>query len=276
MSLGKPKAPGIPDYQSLAQKQQDLNMQGYQQTARMNNPTINTAFGHQTTTFDANGNPTVNQTLNPDVQNLYQKQLDYAKGINIPGIDTQGNLAGRDLVTQTLLDRQQPLLDRQRQLAENNLLIQGHNRGGEAFNAAENDLARQENDARMSAILAGGQEQSRLAGLQGQQQQQAIGNLQSLTNPSLPQFYGYQSPGQAPVTDILGAAQNTYQANLNEYLSKLNSSNNAMSGLFGLGGAALMGGGGMGGLFGLGASALSGVGGALGGAGAGGAAMALI
>jgi hypothetical protein len=95
----------------------------------------------------------------------------------------------RQRVEEALLSRMNPDLQRDREQLETTLMNQGFTRGSEAFNQAMDEMTRQTNDARMGAILAGGQEQSRLAQLalqsgsfanQAQQQQygQALGRGQ--------------------------------------------------------------------------------------------------
>lgn len=71
---------------------------------------------------------------------------------------------GRE-IQQALLDRARPEMDRARAALDTQLANQGVARGTEAFTAASDQLARQENDLRLGAILAGGQEQSRLFGV---------------------------------------------------------------------------------------------------------------
>ena len=72
----------------------------------------------------------------------------------------------RQRVEDALMGRMQGRLDRDKQALESRLASQGIRMGSEAYQAAMEDHGRQVNDARMGAILAGGQEQSRLTGLE--------------------------------------------------------------------------------------------------------------
>lgn len=72
----------------------------------------------------------------------------------------------RQRVEEALMSRMNPQLDRDRESLRTSLLNQGIREGSEAFDRAMNRFDEQANDARMQAILAGGQEQSRLAGLE--------------------------------------------------------------------------------------------------------------
>lgn len=71
----------------------------------------------------------------------------------------------RQRVEDAIMSRMQPGLDRDREALEARLASQGVRVGSEAYNAAMDDFSRQTNDARLGAVMAGGQEQSRLAGL---------------------------------------------------------------------------------------------------------------
>lgn len=64
-----------------------------------------------------------------------------------------------------LMERMNPQLAQSRQALETQLANQGLQPGSEAYNRAIDLATRQENDARLGAILNAGQEQSRLAGL---------------------------------------------------------------------------------------------------------------
>lgn len=98
--------------------------------------------------------------------------------------------ADRRRVERALLDRMQPSLDQDRERMDATLANQGIGLGSRAFSAAQQDFGRNVNDARMSAILAGGQEQSRMVGMerdramfQNAAQQQVFG--QRLANRQL-------------------------------------------------------------------------------------------
>jgi len=114
--------------------------------------------------------------------------------------DFSGELE-RDQVTEAMMERMQPFLDEQRQRQQNNLMIQGHNRGGSAWNATQNDLSRRENDARLAAVLAGGDEQSRLFQLEMAKRQLPMAELNALrsgSQPQIPQFQTYRGANVAP------------------------------------------------------------------------------
>lgn len=71
----------------------------------------------------------------------------------------------RKRVEDAILARQNPELEKQRVALEQRLADQGITAGSEAYNNAMDMYGRQVNDARTQAILAGGEEQSRMFGL---------------------------------------------------------------------------------------------------------------
>lgn len=72
----------------------------------------------------------------------------------------------RRRVEDAIYSRLDPQLDRGRESLRTQLVNQGIGEGSEAFDRAMSRFGQQENDARMQTILAGGQEQSRMVGLE--------------------------------------------------------------------------------------------------------------
>lgn len=90
-------------------------------------------------------------------------------GVSAPQLERMGVndwSQDRQRVEDALYSRINPQLDRDRAAMESKLANQGIMPGSEAYREAVALADRQANDARMQAILAGGQEQSRLAGLE--------------------------------------------------------------------------------------------------------------
>lgn len=111
--------------------------------------------------------------------------------------------AARQDVQDALMARMNPSLKQERSRLQTQLANQGIGIGTEAYDRAMQNYNQQANDARMSAVLAGGQEQSRLAGLEGarasfenQAQQQQFGQLadrQQLQNAAMGQIFGQRA-----------------------------------------------------------------------------------
>lgn len=275
--FGKSDPPAAPDYAAAAAQTAAGNLDAARVNAKANRVSQYTPYGSLIYTSGVNGDQdqwradvslapeqqqmldqqnkislglgsTMNQGLGY-VQNMLDKPLDTSKFTTVD----PASVAGREQVTATLLERMQPSLERARQQKENALLIQGHNRGGEAWNAQQDDLNKAENDAKMAAILAGGTEQSRLLGAQQAQRQNQLAETQTLRNeplatlnavrtgaqPTNPQFTSVpqQTPTQGP--NYLQAAQSQYGAEMNNYNAGQAQNSAMMSGLFSLGGAAL-------------------------------------
>ncbi len=232
----------------------------------------------------ASDQPTVTQTLSPSQQQLFDAQNRISQ--NLAGVaetglnrvaggferpfDTSGlpqrqtSVTGdygadRQAVTDALLSRIEPQFQRDEELMRTRLTNQGIPVGSEASNFDLDTLNRARNDARMQAVLSGGQEQSRLfnmglanANLGNQGRQQAIQEQAYLRSLPLneinalrtgaqvqnPQFQPYQGVtlGQTP---IMGAAQAQGQANQQMYNNQVNDVNNFNQGLFSIGAAAM-------------------------------------
>lgn len=275
MSLGKSDPPPPPDYVGAANATAAGNLDAARVAAKANRVSQYTPYGNLIYTPGVNGDPDqwrADTILSPAQQSLLDSQNRMSQGLagvgekgvgyvqnmldrpldtsNFVQVGDVGN-AGRDAITASILERMQPSLDRQRQLAENNLLIQGHNRGGEAWKATQDAIARAENDARLAAIQQGGAEQSRLVGLQQAERQRQLSEAGYLRNEPLNTLNAVRTgaqvtnPSWVPVAgqqvtqgpNLLGAAQSKYQSEL----ANVNAQNQAMAnlgqGLFSLGAA---------------------------------------
>lgn len=275
--LGKSDPPAAPDYAGAAAATAAGNAEAARIAAKANRVNQNTPYGSIRYTNNINGDPDQWQsdvTLAPEQQQMLDQQnkislglgstmnqgLGYVQNMLDKPLDTSGfttvdpaTVAGREQVTATLLDRMQPGLDRTRQQRENALLIQGHNRGGEAWNAQQDDLNKAENDAKMAAILAGGTEQSRLLGLQSAQRQNQLAETSTLRNeplatlnavrtgaqPTNPQFTNVPQQATTQGPNYLAAEQGQYGTQMNSYNAGQAQNANLMQGLFSLGGKAL-------------------------------------
>lgn len=149
-----------------------------------NVPTGPAPTREQFTTTSQSDQPTVTQTLNPQSQQIFDKQqavklgladisgnaLNTAKSVmNTPfsfggpavqtGVDTSGiarmpvnaGTSGQ----QAIMSRLEPSLANQRKQTETQLINQGLRPGGEAYDNAMRILGQQENDARQQAVLQG-------------------------------------------------------------------------------------------------------------------------
>lgn len=165
--------------------------------------------------------------------------------------------ADRQRVEQAMLSRMQGSFDRQRADMDAKLAAQGVSQGSQAYGAAADEINRGMNDARMSAVLAGGQEQSRLfglsldrAGFANQAQAQAFsqrGAEAQFGNAAQAQEFGQRADLAAQHNALRDAAireqvqaagfsNDLRQARLAERLQLRSQPINEISALFGLGG----------------------------------------
>jgi hypothetical protein len=156
--------------------------------------------------------------------------------------------ADRQRTEDALFSRLNPQLERDRASLETQLSNQGVKLGSSAYDRAMQNFGQQSNDARTAAVLASGQEQSRLAGLaqqsanffnsanvdqynaamaarsQGLQEQFSLRNqpineitaLMSGSQVSQPNFVNAQMP-RIPTTDNAGIIQNYDQAQMQRW-----------------------------------------------------------
>lgn len=147
----------------------------------------------------------------------------------------------RQRVEEALLSRINPQLDRDRSRLEADLRARGMAPGsGQAYNGAVDELNRAATDARYGAILAGGQEQSRLAGLdlaQGQfrnaaqaQQYGQNANDASFYNSAQQQNWQQRYAGDQFTREGILANNNTQNLGFNQQLAAANFNNSNRSG----------------------------------------------
>lgn len=182
----------------------------------------------------------------------------------------------RQRVEDAMMARMNPQIERDRAALENRLANQGIRPGSEAFREAIALADRQTNDLRLQTVLAGGQEQSRLAGLdqsrlgfnnsaeaqnfsgqidarnfqnatreaelaeQMRLRTQPINEITALMSGSqvqTPQAAQYR-PGTVASTDVAGITQQNYQNQLAAYNQKVAQQNAMLGGIGGLIGTA--------------------------------------
>jgi hypothetical protein len=273
--------PPPPDPVATAQAQGAANKETAIAQAGLNYVNQQTPFGSLSYSQIGNwqdGTPrySMNQTLAPQQQAIFNEQQQLALGLSRLGNQYAGRIgeatqspfsleglpnapqaddASRQRIEQSLFDRLNPQLDRQRASLETNLKNQGITLGSEAWQNAMSDLGRQENDLRLATVGQGGNEMSRLFGLESAARQNAlnerllernqpINEVSALlgTSPGVqqPQFGNVNSPQLQP-TDIVGPTYASYQGQLAGWQNQQQQQQAMMGGLFGLGSAALGG-----------------------------------
>ena len=274
--MGKraPSAPPPPDPAATAQAQSAANRETAITQFGLNAVNQVTPYGNLTYTQTgtwADGTPrfTATQTLSPaerealtlsnQAQSLYgtaavrqlgavQEQLGRPFQFDAgPYADTA---MGRNAVEAALMDRLQPQIDRDRAAMETRLANQGIMLGSEAYRNAMDQFERQVADQRLAVVGAAGQEENRMAALRQQRLQeqlalrgQPINEATALLTGQMvgaPSFVNTPQTNVAP-TDYLGAVQMQQAALQNQYNQRMQNYQTQLSGLYGLGSAALGG-----------------------------------
>ena len=173
--MGGSDAPAPPDYVGAAQVQGASNLEAAVATGRMNNPNVNNPYGSQTVSWNGN-DPTINQTLSPEQQQIYDKGnigkntlLDTGNALatnlkgtlgkaldfsGLPAAPTSANRT-RDDVVKAMMSRVDTDTAGQRNATNSQLIAQGIRPGTAAYGTAMTQIDRQYNDARQQAINAG-------------------------------------------------------------------------------------------------------------------------
>ena len=251
----KTKTPKAPDYSGIATQQAALNEQSWNKGVNAGrpdqfNPMGSVKWGQDPTT----GEWTQTAAWNPEQQKTFEaqqagqgmlagktneaiggfdtSQMDFSKA---PGMPTVGGYNQQAIDTMRAL--QAPQLEKQRNANQARMAAMGIGTGsGSAWNAEQQNLGTNENQADMQAIMAGINQgntefgQRMLAHTTGTSDilNERAGNLGMLSglsgmqqNLTTPQFAGVGSVGQPGAADLTGASKNAYDAALN----KTNASN---------------------------------------------------
>lgn len=271
MANGKGKAPPAPDYVGAAQQTAAGNLEAARATAAANRTNQVTPYGNLTYTANPGTDPygntlyTATQTLSPEQQKIYEQEsqlneglmstankgLNYANEmLSQPGVDMSKlpsyGINPGETYSDAIMRRLAPQIAQESEMSDAQLANQGIAQGTQAYKNAKRQLAMSQNDRQLAAIT-GGMNVGLGANQQAFQQEaynqmQPINVINALRTGSQvqnPQFAN--TPQQANVggADILGATQAGYQAQLAAANAKNAGKGGFMSGLMGLGGAAL-------------------------------------
>lgn len=276
------KAPRPPDPMQTARAQTSSNVETALANAQLANVNQVDAQGNRltyTSTPGAGGIPqyTATQTLGAagqqllntsqatqqNLANLARDQSGRINGLLSQNLDFSslpqgGNFQNRDYsqdrkrVEDGLFSRLNPQIDRQRQQLEQDLVNRGIRPGSSAYSMQQQDFNQGVNDQRTSILLQGGQEQSRLQGMdlnafgaQNTQRQNALSEMltqrQTPINEILALSGGaqLQQPGftntpqtQMAGTDVAGITNQGYANQMSQY----NANQSLLGGLFTAGG----------------------------------------
>ncbi len=267
--FGSPQQAATPDYSGAAQATASGNLDAARQATAANRVNQVTPYGqlnYAVTGSDPYGNPTwtATQSLSPDQQQLYNMDIATSKGLGQlqeKGLGYVSNMLDQPFDTSKLastgfdpgqsyqdayMQRLAPQLAQSRESMQAQLANQGVAPGTQAYENAMRVQAQKENDILLGATTQGfgvGQ-QARQQGFQeaAYQRNEPINTLNAVRSGSQvtgPQFVSSYNQATTAGPDYMGAAGLTGQAN-QANANAVNAQNNAMiSGLFGLGGAAI-------------------------------------
>lgn len=248
------------------------------------------------TVYDANGKPMQvpryqrDVTLSPEQQQLFNLQNQMQQNLGQLGVSQSSRLQGllgtnldttglqdwstgaapnaydpeayakqRDDVTNALMERYRTQNDPQKAAQEAQLAARGLSPGSQNWGAVQDAQNRADTDASMAALLAGGQEQSRLLGEEraGNQQQNdyaaflnnlrgaQLGERQTVRNAPINEISALMSGSQVSVPQFQQfSRQGVDSTNLasmiyGDYANRANAAANTNAGIFGLGGSLL-------------------------------------
>jgi hypothetical protein len=196
---------------------------------------------------------TVETQLTPEQQALLQQQNQLSSQLNTLGINQTQKLTGlldkpvnlnNQATEQRLYDlgrqRIDPRFAEQEQTLRNRLANQGFSQNTEAYQRQIRDFEQSRNDAYNNLLLTGRQQAVQEALTERNQPINEITALMGAGQVTLPQFSSVPQVN-VPTTDVAGLQNQAYQNQLAAYQMNQQPRARLMSGLFGLGSAALGG-----------------------------------
>lgn len=270
-----PSPPPAPDYQAAAQAQGAANVDAAIVQGAINNPNVNNPYGTQTVSWNGY-TPTITQTFSPEQQALFDEanktklQLSQLggqgaqalQGVVGKSVDFNGAPAAptSGTVNQRVIDAMMGRVneDYGKATDEKNsaLIAAGIRPGSKAYDDSMQLLQRGKNDAAQQAVLAGYQQGNTTFGQDTQSRKDAIAEqlaqrqiplneitaLMSGSQVSNPfAIPTYAQNGQVSPAPVFGATQALGNWNSDIYNQQAAQAGNLQSGLFGLGGAGIMG-----------------------------------
>jgi hypothetical protein len=261
--MGKSSSPPpAPDYAGAATATAQGNLEATRAATEANRINQYTPYGSLTYSRDPNAaTPDSGWSQTVNLNDVGQRLLDYQNNASLGLGEQTGQALGRvgDSLSQpfdfgsvgdvqnaaegAITSRLDPMWDRKQSQTETQLVNQGLRPGTEAYDNAMKDFNFGRNDAYQQAILSGINTMPQTYQLANSLRSQPLNELNALrtgsqvTNPTFNQV-----PQQEPTTgaNMLGAAQAQGQADMGAYNAQVGSNNAMMSGMMGLGGAAMM------------------------------------
>lgn len=283
--MGAPKPPSPPDPAATAQAQGAANRETAIAQARLNNPNVFSPYGTQEVVWQPTAQtpggppdpdflqPIITQSLSPQEQAIFESNQRVRQQLGDVAQTAAGNVqqslgtplsfagvpdsAGVENATyDAMMSRINEDHAQRRETMSSQLIAGGIRPGTEAYRDRMGDFDRTLTDARQQALL-GSRGEGRAT------RNQAIAELMALRQYPLNEASAlmsgsqvsspFSTPGFASNTPVgaaphLAATRLGYEGSLDAYNARAGAQGNLMSGLFGIGSAGLMGGGGFPGL----------------------------
>lgn len=251
--MGKPDAPDPPNYAAAATAQGVANEAAARLTARMNRPDEFNPLGSRTWQ-DLGGDRMKSTTaLTPAGTNLFNQQMRISTGLGNVSENALGRVSSefakpfaanfdRDAYADALMKRYDTQFGRDEESTRSRMLAAGMGPGTEAYQREFERMDQARNDAELQAYLNAGKEQGADIERQSFLRNVPLNELNALrtgAQPSMPSFQAYGGGGQVQPAPVMQGAQQQYQGALDQYNAQAGQQGNLMTGLFGLGSAAL-------------------------------------
>jgi hypothetical protein len=268
--IGKDDAPPAPDYTAAAQATAQGNLDAARVAAAANRVNQITPYGNLTykqTGTDSYGNPmwTATQELAPAQQKIAEQQAGLSSGLlntAQQGLNYAGDLMAKPGIDMSklpstgfnpgqsyqdaMMARLAPQIDRENQSFEQDMANKGIGVGTQAYNTAKQLLGQTQNDRLNSATVqglnAGLAANQQAFSQQGYNQMQPINVINALRTGSQVASPSYVNPAMQATTqgpDLLGAANQQYNAQLAATNANNAASGNFFGGLMNMGGSLL-------------------------------------
>ncbi len=257
-----PAPPAPVDPVATANAQGAANKETAIATSQLSNPNVNNWMGSQQVSYSndpltGNPVPTVNQTLLPQQQQLFNAQQGMSQqlagigqtGLNQVGqqlstpIDSQSGQAAANKAYGELTARLDPQWTQATNQQETQLRNQGVAPGSEAYDNAMRTFNQGKNDAYSQAQLTAQQLAPQTQSMDIAGQSALLNELNAIrtgSQVSAPQFQQFQGSQVAP-TNVLGAQQMYQNGLMNNYNAQTGSANSSNAATMGLIGTAAMG-----------------------------------
>ena len=235
--MGKPQAPTPPDPQETAAAATGTNISSAIANTLMGQVGQTGPMG--SVSYEQTGTQSITDPYTGQTYEIPQFATSMELAPELQGIQGRigelvGGLGGGGNVDERLMEmgrqRLDPILEQERNRLTQSLADRGLQPGSAAWEAEMGQFGQRQNDA-YNQLLLSGRGQAMAEQMAPIQQISALLGAQRGAAPS----FGFAQPGGIPTTDVAGLINQQYGQQFGNYQQNLNSWNNVVGGLFGLG-----------------------------------------